>query len=301
MQREVLGDQSGRERVTIHAEVAPWDPGKYGKIAEQLGPPTTTAITFAPDDIVTVQAHVASALLGPPTHLFVGIKDSRPPDPQEFEGILGTYFSLKQIPGYLGAWPLPGALDRLPLGLGRGQPVAPGMSRLIGGLYRYNDGQFSVISFYPEILQASLSHMAATQADDSAQVRLHVGNLNGSQLEDWVNAQLYERARDASAAGASYLAMLSRQLRIEPDRVMDAVEPILAAKIQCPLGGTYQPSQVAAGRWISSAWAGEAPPATPPAGYVAPLMKWLRGADASLTQLDDRVVVDAVIEVARVP
>ena len=42
-----------------------------------------------------------------------------------------------------------------------------------------------------------------------------------------------------------------------------------------------------------------ASPATAPAGYVAPLMQWLRGADASLTQYDDRVVTDAVIEVAR--
>ncbi len=299
VQRQLLDDPPGQERVTIHAEIAPWDPGKYGKIAQQLGPPTRTVMTFSPDDIVTVQAHVASALLGPPTHLFVGIKDSLPPAPEDFEGILGTYFSLKQIVGYLGAWPQPGALDRLPLGLGRGQPVAPGMTRLIGGLYRYTDGQFSVISFQPEILQASLAHMSAAEAQDSAQVRLHVGNLSGSQLEGWVNGELYDRARDTSLAGANYLSMLSRQLRIEPDKVLEAAEQILSAQMQCTLGGTYQPSTISSGRWISTAWGGETPPATPPAGYVAPLMAWLRGADASLTQYDDRVVADAVIEVAR--
>ena len=220
VQRQKLNGQPDQERVTIHAEIAPWDPGKYGTIAKQLGPPTRTAMTFAPDDIVTVQAHVASALLGPPTHLFVGIKDSLPPKPADFDGILGTYFSLKQIVGYLGAWPQPGALDRLPLGLGRGQPVAPGMTRLIGGLYRYTDGQFSVISFQPEILQASLAHMSATEVQDAAQIRLHVGNLNGSQLEGWVNGQLYDRARETSIAGANYLSMLSRQLRIEPDKYL---------------------------------------------------------------------------------
>lgn len=299
VQREKLEDPSGVERVTIHAEIAPWDPGKYGQLAEQLGPPTRIAMKFSPDDLVTVQAHVASALLGPPTHLFVGIKDSLPPEPDDFDGILGTYFSLKQIPGYLGAWPQPGALDRLPLGLGRGQPVGPGMTRLIGGLYRYADGQFSVLSFQPDILQSSLTHLQATESDDSAQVRLHVGNLRGSQLESWVNGQLYERSRAASVAGATYLEMLSRQLRIEPEQALAAADQILGAEIQCTLGGTYQPSTLAKGQWISTAWDGETAPETPPANYIAPLLGWLRGLDADLTQYDDRVVADAVMEMAR--
>jgi hypothetical protein len=141
--------------------------------------------------------------------------------------------------------------------------------------------------------------MSATEVQDAAQIRLHVGNLNGSQLEGWVNGQLYDRARETSVAGANYLSMVSRQLRIEPDKVLEAAEQILAAQMQCTLGGTYQPSTVSPGRWVSTAWGGETPPATAPAGYVAPLMEWLRGADASLTQYDDRVVTDAVIEVAR--
>lgn len=299
VRRDNAEDQPGRERVTVHAQIAPWDPGKYGTIAEQLGPPTKTVMTFPPDDIVTVQAHVASALLGPPTHLFVGVKDSLPPKPQDFDGILGTYFSLRQIPGYLGAWPQPGALDRLPLGLGQGQPVGPGLTRLIGGVYRFTDGQFSVVSFYPDILQGSLRHLAAGEAADSAQVRVHVGDLNGSLLHDWVNALLYERARETSLGGANYLSMLSSQLRIEPDAVMAAAEEILAAKMQCTLGGTYQPSKTLPGRWVSTAWGGETTPETPPPGYVAPLMSWFRGADAALTQYEDRVVADMVVEIAR--
>lgn len=299
VQRQTSGDDASLERVTIHAEIAPWDPGKYGKLAQQLGPPTTSVMRFPPDDVVTVQAHVASALLGPPTHLFAGIKDSRPPEPEAFDGILGTYFSLRQLPGYLGAWPQPGALDRLPLGLGRGQPIGPGMARLIGGLYRYTDGQFSVISFHHDLLQASLPHLAAVQANDSAQVRLQVANLNGSQLEAWVTGQLYDRASVSSAAGANYLTMLSRQLQIEPGEVKGAAEKILAAKLQCTLGGEYQPSTSQPGRWISTAWNGETPPETAPADYIAPILAWFRGANASLTQYDDRVLADAVIEIER--
>ncbi len=65
VQRQTLEEAPGVERITIHAEVAPWGPEKYGKIAQQLGPPTRVAMEFAPDDIVAVQAHVESPQLGP--------------------------------------------------------------------------------------------------------------------------------------------------------------------------------------------------------------------------------------------
>ena len=182
VQRRWVDQAVGKQQVSVHAEVAPWDPGKYGQYAQQLGPPTRTEMRFAPDDIVSLQGHVASEWLGPPTHLFAAIKDTIPPDPSRFSGVLKTYLSIKQIPGYLGAWPQPGALDRLPLGLGRGRPVGPGMTKLVGGLFRYNDGQFSVVSFHPDVLAASLPHLAATDSQDSAQLRLKIGDLGGSQL-----------------------------------------------------------------------------------------------------------------------
>ncbi|MFK8111876.1 MAG: hypothetical protein AB8B91_06725 [Rubripirellula sp.] len=286
------------ERLTIHAEVAPWEPAKYGKYSQQLGPPTDAAMRFAPDDIIAVQAHVASPQLGPPTHLFAAIKDTVPPAPEEFDGILNIYRSLRQIPGYLGAWPQPGALDRLPLGLGRGQPVGPGMSRLIGGLYRYTDGQFSILSFYPDLLQASLPFLSADQADSVAQVRARIGNLNGSQISSYANAQLYDRAREGSVAGANFLNLLSRQLRVAPEDAMKMAERVMGAQLQCTLGGDYQYSATG-GRWYSTAWEGEVAPTNAPLQYVAPAMVWFRGATASLTQYDDRLVADAVLDIAR--
>ena len=298
IQRQTLEETPGMERITIHAEVAPWSPEQYGKLAQQLGPPTRVAMAFAPDDIVAVQAHVESQQLGPPTHLFAAIKDTVPPQPEEFEGIINIYRSLRGVPGYLGAWPQPGALDRLPLGLGRGQPVGPGMSRLIGGLYRYTDGQFSVLSFQPEVLQASVPFLAATDADDTAQIRARVGNLKGSQIEGWVNGQLYERAREGSVAGANFLSLLTRQLKVDPELVLPSAQQILGVNLQCTLGGEYQFS-AASGRWISTAWRGETAPPVAPADYVAPAMNWFRGVNAEVTQYDDRVVADAVIDIAR--
>jgi hypothetical protein len=298
VQRETIEGNSGVERVTVHAEVAPWEPEKYGKITQQLGPATRVAMKFAPDDIVAVQAHVSSQLLGPPTHLFAAIKDSVPPEPEDFDGILDIYRSLRNLAGYLGAWPQPGALDRLPLGLGLGQPVGPGMSRLIGGLYRYTDGEFSVLSFQPELMQASLPFLAAVEAENEAQIRGHVGNLNGSRIEGWVNGQLYDRARESSVAGANFLSLLSRQLQVEPEMVLSAAEQILGSRLQCTLGGQYELSP-ASGRWVSTAWGGETASLDAPPDYVAPAMTWFRGASGSVTQYDNRLVADVVIDIAR--
>ncbi len=289
---------NGIERLRVHAEVAPFRPEKYGKLAEQLGPPTRVAMRFAPDDIVSVQAHVASPQLGPPTHLFAAIKDSNPPQPEKFDGILGSYLALRQIPGYLGAWPQPGTLDRLPLGLGRGQPVGPGMSRLIGGVYRYTGGGFSVLSFFPEMMQASLAHLEASEVDDEAQVRIHVGNLVGSQLEGWVNGQLYTRAAEASESGTNFLNLLSRQLGVPPREAPDVAERIFGMRLQCSLGGEYEFDE-ASGRWVSSAWQGREPADAPAADYIAPVMTWFRGGDATVTQYADRLIANVVIDVER--
>ncbi|MEL6896490.1 MAG: hypothetical protein AAFP90_10340, partial [Planctomycetota bacterium] len=180
LRRDVIDPNAGVERIELHAEVAPMTPEKYGWAARQLGPPTNMAITFAPDDIVAVQAHVITDLLGgtiPPHHLFAALKDSQPPQPEAFGGLLESYFALQSIPGYLGAWPRPGVLDRLPLGLGLGTPVAPGVSRLLGGLYKYQAGGFSVLSFMPDVLNASVPYLSTVAVDDEAQIRGRVGNL----------------------------------------------------------------------------------------------------------------------------
>ena len=296
VQRRGSSDGGGPQQVVIHAEVAPWDPGKYGELAEQLGPPTRTEMQVAPDDIVSIQGHVASEWLGPPTHLFAAIKDTVPPDPKQFAGPLKTYFSLKQIPGYLGAWPKPGALDRLPLGLGKGRPVGPGMTRIVGGLYRYNDGQFSVISFQPNVLRSSLPHLAAVDSNHTAQLRLRIGDLGGSRLKDWVNQQLYQRASESSAAGAGYLDLLTQSLPIKPESALYVAEEILDGKIQCTLGGEYQLTVDSEKVWTSTAWDDRTPPEEAPENYQTPILRWFHGAQARLTQLDDRLIADIILD-----
>ena len=57
----------------------------------------------------------------------------------------------------------------------RHQTYGNGMSRLLGGLYRYTGGGFSVISFQPDVLTSSLPYFEATEAEDAATVRGRIG------------------------------------------------------------------------------------------------------------------------------
>ena len=308
LQRETIPGNEGAsgsqpensERLVIHAEIAPWQAESYGWWAQQLGPPTPVAIRFANDDLIAVQAHVASEKLGPPTHLFVGIKDTIPPKPAEVDGVLSGYRALKGLPGYLGAYPSPGALDRLPLGLGRGTPVGPGMSRLLGGVYRFTGGGFSVLSFQPEILNATLPVIAAEEVDDLAQARAHVGNLRGSQLEGYFNTLLYERSAKTSLAGAEFLESLANRLKVPSSQTLAEAERILGGTVQCTLGGQYQ--AITESDWASTAWGNgqDQPSSFPPIDYQAPILQWFRGLDAKVTQYPNRLIADAVIDVARV-
>ncbi|MFK8111072.1 MAG: hypothetical protein AB8B91_02660 [Rubripirellula sp.] len=304
-------DGEAMERLSIHAEIAPWQPENYGWWAKQLGPPTRVKIRHAPDDLVSVQAHVASDTLGPPTHLFAAVKDVMPPEPEAFDGMLSSFLALRTLPAYLGAWPLPGALDRLPLGLGRGRPVGPNMNRLLGGVYRYTGGGFSILSFFPDMLMATLPQLAAEETEQSAQVRLHIGNLRGSQLEGWVNAQLYSRASEGSLAGVGFLNDLTQQLGVPSAEAIGAVERILDATPQCSLGGTYQYQSgnevmlSSSQRWYSDAWVtpsgsiASQPTRIPPVEYRAPVLQWFRGMSGQLTQYENRLVADLEVDIAR--
>lgn len=306
IRRQQADEAPVQERLDIHLEIAPWSPEKYGSIARQLGPPTRVRIDFAPDDIIAAQAHVVSDQLRgsiPPHHLFVAIKDTKPPQPEQFDGLFKTIGALRSIPGYLGAWPLPGVIDRLPLGIGRGQPVGPGMTRLVGGLHRFQGGGFSILSFYRDVLEASLPHIIADEADDEAQVRLMAHSLQGTELESWANELLYRRTGAASQAGAQLLDLLTRQLQVPRQQALGVANDLLGGRLQDPLGGQYQlDGDDGSGRprrWTSSVWGGDTLPATPPTGYLAQPLVWFRGGRAGITQLDDRLIADAVVQISR--
>jgi hypothetical protein len=299
----VLSEEAdGTQRIGIHGEVAPLVPEKYGWITQQLGPPTVTSLQFAPDDVAAIQAHVASDLLGgavPPYLLFFAVKDHVLPNTEELDGLLDKYRALRSLSAYLGAWPEPAVIDRLPLGLGEGAPVGPGMTRLLGGLYRYRGNAFSILSFIPEVITASLPHLKVVEREQPAQVRMHVDNLRGTQLEAWVNQQLYRRGFRASLAGARLLDSLTTQLGVPPERADEVAADLLDAQLQCALGGDYLLAKFPQGvRWWTTAVSPEASADDIPIGYLAPILDWFRGASGRLTQYEARVVADLLVDIA---
>ena len=289
-------DADGSDLVNVEAHVAPINLAAYGKYLEYLGPPTRTAMRFAPDDIASISAHAKIPLLGAPTHLFAAIKDTTPPDPDSFSGILNIYRSLRVLPGYVGAWPQPSALDRLPLGLGLGSEVAPGIFRLLGGLYRYTDGAFSLLSFDPTILTSTLPFLESIQVDELAQARVQLNDLRGSRLEPWVNQRFYEADVKRSVAGAQLLSVVERQFDVDPAVAPELAASVLGGRLQCPLGGDYQFDPVT-NAFVSTAWNGPGPPATYPNGYLAPPLRWFAGGGASLLLDGSRLSIEADLRI----
>lgn len=300
-------DLPATERIALEAYVAPFGKEKYGWISAFLAPPVQSKIRLPPDDIANLQVHLSGNQIGRrfiPDHvLFLGLKDLLPPSSVETKGLIRTLRILKETPAYLGAWPLPGHLDYLPIGLGGGPPDALGFSKLLLGLWRWQGGGFSVISFDRSILENCIPHLGREPAEDPAQARLQVGNLGGSQLAKWINGYWYQRGVATSMGNAMLLDAMHQQLHVPQKEALDVAQRLLNCKLQCPLGGDYLCDEGGMGLWNSTK--------TPrsikvdigdvPEDYQAPWLQWFRGLEAHLTQLDDRLVLIGQCDVEPLP
>ena len=314
---EVEG-QRGVERIAVEGYIAPFSQKKYGWIANMLGPATQVELALPQDDAASLQVHMSGAnSLGRPTedyHLFAGVKDMLPPTPEETKGLIKTLRALQAVPGYVGAWPMPGLLDQLPLGLGGGPPDYAGYSRMLGGLWRWQGGGFSLLSFDRTIIDNTIPQLAPLTAPDNAQARLRVSNLQGTKLSSWINGEWYQRGWAASHGNARLLDSMHQQLRVPGDQAFDAAQRLLDVRLQCPLGGEYKfetpsgraaPNGDAQGWWVSSAWRESVLMQNgkigPPQQYSAPWLEWFRGGQFHLTQLPERVAVVGTIDLELPP
>lgn len=318
--RRFAGEPSEKmERLTIEAYVAPLGQEKYGWLSQFLAPPVRTEIQLPPDDVVNCQVHLAgqsTARSYSPDHvMFAGLKDMVPPVPGETKGLLATLRTLQSLPAYLGGWPRPGYLDRLPLGLGGGPPDALGFSRLLVGLWRWQAGGFSVLSFDRSILENCAMYLKPVPADDVAQGRLNIRDLDKSKLSAWFNTYWFRRAAQTTRGNLMLLDSLTEQLKVEPSDSLRVAERLIDARLQCSLGGQYklqsnnEYSKVPI--WQTTAWPtkmmmmGSGPPAIgfdstkclPPSDYKAPWLEWFRGAQLHLTQLPERLIVVGTIDI----
>ncbi|MFO1062453.1 MAG: hypothetical protein U0892_01085 [Pirellulales bacterium] len=302
-----------REQVAIEAYAAPFEKNKSGWLGDMLGPASPVAIQLPADDVISGQALMngTAPLAAPrqPYHLFGGVKDMIPPNPEDTQGLIQTLRALKATPGYMGAWPGPGYLDKLPLGLGGGAPDPAGFSRSIIGLWRWQGGGFSILSFDRTIVENTAAQVAPVRAQDAAQVRIRINNLEQSKLAIWINDQWYDRSYRASRGNARLLDTMQEQFKVPGDKAKQAAESLLDVKLNCPLGGEFEYSAVPGspemGVWASSAWSsvqrGPDGKLHPPAEYSAPWIKWFRGAQVHLTQFTDRLAIVGTFEIERPP
>ncbi len=326
------------ERLAIEAYVAPLGREKYGWLSSMLAPPVRTQIQLPPDDVINCQAHLAgqstSRSFSPDHVMFAGLKDMVPPVPGETKGLLATLRTLQSLPAYLGGWPRPGYLDRLPLGLGGGAPDAMGFSKLFIGVWRWQMGGFSVLSFDRSILDNCALYLKPVPAEDFAQGRIKVGDLEKSRLSAWFNTFWFRRAAQTTRGNLMLLDSLQEQLKVEPDQALFAAERLLDAKLQCSLGGQYYFNKAENNEaetkkaetkraetkrdkefWQSTAWPKQfgvmngtassigfdATKTIPPIEYQAPWLQWFRGAELRLTQLPERLIVVGTIDIEPLP
>lgn len=298
-------DREGQERVVIDAHVSPFAEEKYGWIMSLLGEPTRVRIRPAAGDVIVAQAAVKGGLFAsqvPPHHLFLGVQDNLPLGDVQPSGLLQTLRMLQTTPGYLGAWPKPGFLDWLPVNLAGTQPNAAGFSRLPFDLWRRQWGDFSALSFDPKLLASVTPQLQPEEAENEAQIRIHVGDLSQAKLQAWVNSLTYTRAHQTSLGNARLLHSLSQQLGVPRDEALLAGERLLDAKLVCPLGGEYRLDRQAdrVPLWTSTKWPATAADRAPPE-YQTPLLQWFRGLDAELTKYGDRVVLHTSVDMQRKP
>ncbi|MBM3963561.1 MAG: hypothetical protein FJ308_00615 [Planctomycetes bacterium] len=305
------------ERIAIEGYIAPFGSDKYGWVGLLLAPPLDTQVQLPEDDVINLQFRlrgIQDRRNSVPDHfVFAGLKDLMPPLPEETKGLIATLRVLKSLPAYVGAWPKPAVLDQLPLGLGGGPPDLMGFSRSILGLWRWQMGGFSILSFDRSILETCAMAIKIAPADDFAQARATIRDLSKSKLSGWFNTFSFRQAAQTTRGNLLLLDSVQQQLGIEPEIAKDRVEQLLDAKIQCALGGEYRLEK---GRWISTAWPEKlelAPGAEhsmigydtlhtiPPKEYVAPWLEWFRGAQVHLTQLPERLVVIGHLDMEPLP
>ena len=291
------------ERVVFDARVAPFGEEKYGWLISMLGPPLKQEIASNPSDVIRFEANMRGGTSGgrvPPHQIFASVQDEVDPTvdlrPSSFLRVLET---LKEAPGYVGAWPNPGYTNWMPA-LGR-EPDQYGYtySRLLK-LWRLQWGDFSVLSFAQRRLESLKPHLKVVPAERPAQLRLYVGDLANSKLSGWANAVNYRRSWQTSIANVRLLNLLTQQFRVSPEAAKIVVERMLDVELVCSLDGNYKLTQLPSGRmfWHSDAWPSFSSPVLP-ADHKAPLLKWFRGLEVEVMKAESQFAVHGILDIER--
>lgn len=291
------------ERIVFDARVAPFGAQKYGWLMSMLGPPITSEIAQTPNDVIRLQASMRGGTLSPdvvPHQVFAAVQDRLDPSvdlrPDSFLRVLET---MREAPGYIGAWPGPGYTDWLPA-LGQ-EPDALGYtySRLLK-VWKLQWNGFSILSFDQNRLESLKPHLRVAEAERPAQVRLEVGDLARSNLRGWANSLNYRRSWQTSVANVRLLNLLTQQFRVPPESSRAIVERMLDVELVCSLRGNYELAEMPSGRklWYSDAWPSFTHPVLPE-GHTAPLLEWFRGLLLEVTKGESQFSVHGFLDIER--
>ncbi|HMP79673.1 MAG TPA: hypothetical protein PKD54_09500, partial [Pirellulaceae bacterium] len=291
----------GVERVVFDARLAPFAQDKYGWLTSVLGPPLARSIQSSTDDAILFQASLKGVFGGnqPPYHLFGAVQDDMDPRLDLRPAtVFDAWKLVKQVPGYIGAYPAPGFLDWLPR-LG-GQPDAAGYtySRLLD-VWRYQKDNLSLVAFDRSRLERVKHDITIKDEPRPAQVRIMVKDFNDSRLRNWANAVNFQRAWQTSIANVRLLNTLIDQFGVNPDDALREAEELLDVRLICSLGGKFRCVQRPGGNvWVSDAWPDFMDPTVPEA-YTAPLLTWFRGLELEVTKTDQQFSVHGFLDMKR--
>jgi hypothetical protein len=291
--------REGLERVSIDVRLTPLAAKQHSALASFLGSPSQQRLAPIAGDVVAFDAVLNQKMGGEGDyHLFGGLRniDPRMVSGSMMEKLLGMFGGTEMV-GYLGAWPRPGLLWLL--GATANLPVdEAGYSQFITGSWRRVVGQFTLLSFQPELLASVTPQLKFVAAARPAQGWLRADDLRESPLAPSLNVFGYRKAAELSRGNARFLNSLSQQLHVPPADALSASQSMLAANLVCPLGGKYE---LAGEKGTRAQWKSTAIPATggedaPPSDYEFPALYWLRGIEAELRLTQEELSIHADLE-----
>lgn len=290
------------ERIVFDARLAPFGQERYNWLTSMLGPTMNYEVIGNEQELIRGQLSIKGGVWNrnvPQHQLFAAIRGDEPINldltPTSF---FDSWRTLKEVPGYLGAWPKPGTLDWLPALGGRPDPEGYSYSRILD-LWRLQFGDFSVLSFQKHRLEGLRGNLRVVPTENPTQLKISVGDLSTSRLNGWANVLNYRRAWETSIANVQLLNFISDQFRISPTEAQQVAQELLNVDLVCSLGGAYR-LQPVGGRevWVSTAWPSFTAPVIPE-GYSAPLLNWFRGLEIVGVELGQQYSLHGHLDIER--
>jgi hypothetical protein len=297
--RRNAGPSEGLERVTVDAQAAPFAEKHFQILSKWLGPPREQRLVPVPGDLISAQASVRGGTLlnSGEQVLFGALRDADPAFGTS--GIGAMLFKDWNARGYIGGWPQPGLLSLLGAN-GSVRPDPNGFARLLLGQWERVYGQFTLLSFHPEVLEEVAPQLRFEPSNHPAQIRLRSEDLTTSTLATKINSFGYRRALRSSQGIARFVNSFTEQLHAPPRQDLALAESLLDAKLVDPLGGKFEllPNHVGRALWMSTVTNDPRFQGTGsmPVGYQFPALKWFRGMNAEVLMQPTQLVAHAEID-----